>query len=260
MNEFAVQIEPKAGSITTNFADIKKQLQEEMSLYESTEVTESNLSDSKKDLAFLRKVRKAVDDKRKEVKKAYLVPYNEFEDSCKDLLSVIDKPIDNINLQIKNFDEKRIQEKKEHLESLFNENIEDLAEYINFNDTLVDSWANASYKDKDYLYALSEKKLKIKNDLNVITSLKSEIEGELLSIYKISGLANAIQRNTQYLNDKEMLSVRVVSDRTVAIDPVYSMAEFTDSVIVNAIFEVAKEDADKVRQFLDFSGIEYKER
>lgn len=263
MNEFEVLVTPKAGSIETNFVDIEAKLKAEMSAYEGMEVTDENLADSKKDLAFLRKVKKSINDKKVDIKKQYMQPYTEFEDKCKQLIAVVDKPIEEIDKQIKDFDVKRIADKKVALEKLYAENIEEFAEYIPFESTLEDSWSNVSYKDKDYLYYLSEKKISVRGEIEVIKALNSEIEEEILNIYKKSGLAMAIQRNTQYLNDKNRVSEQIKADiknGTVKVEKPSAIDSFVDfqKKLEMVAFYVSKEDAEQVEQFLHFSNITYR--
>ncbi len=263
MNEFEVQIEQKAGTIKTNFEDIKKELKTVMSAYQNIDVTEDNLQDSKKDLAFLRKIDKSLEDKRKEVKKAYLKTYEDFEISYKELRKIVNEPIEQISSEIKAFDEKRIEEKRIHFLNLYQENIEDFNKYIPFESTLENSWSNVSYKDKDYLYALSEKKLKIRNDIQTIKNLESEIEEELLSIYEKTGnnLNYAVQRNTQYLNDKSKISNQIGTEsRVVKIDPPYptTLIGMLNATSNQVCFIVSIDDEEKIEQYLTFNDIKFR--
>ena len=269
MNEFEVIVIPKAGSIETNFSDIKAQLELEMSAYVGIKVDEENQAERKKDVAFLRKVRKAVDDRRKDVKKSYMQPYTEFEDSCKELLGIIDKPIDEINSQLKEFDEKRIADKKAELEQLYKDNIEDYSRFIPFESTLDDSWSNVSYKTKDYLYRLSEMKIHVRSDLDCIRGLASEIEDELITVYQKTGnnLSSAVARNTQYLSDKERVreqvkeEVKATSQKPdIPFEKPAPIKQFEDlqNKINMVHFVVSAEDADAVEQFLQFSEITYR--
>ena len=86
---------------------------------------------------------------------------------------------------------------------LYEETIGEYAEYLPFDSVFDPKWLNATAKDKDIEYDISEKKTRVISDINVIKSLKSEIENELLEIYKSKGntLAAAIERNQQIISD-----------------------------------------------------------
>ena len=65
--------------VIDNFLEMKDALAQVLARYENVVYTEDMLSDAKADKKELTRLRKEIDDRRKEVKKAYLAPYNEFE-------------------------------------------------------------------------------------------------------------------------------------------------------------------------------------
>lgn len=96
MNEFSVQIKQPV-IITGNFEEMQAELSNMMQAYAGLEVTEANLNERKKDVATLRKIKAAIEDKRKETKREYSKPIKEFEEKCKLLTATIDRQIDRIN-------------------------------------------------------------------------------------------------------------------------------------------------------------------
>lgn len=281
MEELQIKVSKTLGTIDTNFSEIEKNLKITLEGYKGIVVTEDTLKESKKDIAELRKLRASIDDEKKAIKKAWNQPYTEFENKCKELMALVDEPIAEINNQVAKFEAKQIEEKKQHFNGLYLENIEDYMDYLPFEMTLNDKWQNKTFTDKDYLYELSEKKTRIKADLDAISSLESEIESELIEAYKKNGnvLSAAIQRNNQYLADKsrvkdqvkEEIKKEIQEDNHAAVSIsmpaeeanaglVYMNNECVTSSGNNAVkFIVSAEDADKVRQFLEFSEITYTE-
>ena len=75
MNEIEVKVTQTAGVIESNFEEIKEALGLQMTAYLELELNEENIKERKADLATLRKIRKAVDDRRKDVKKTFNKPY-----------------------------------------------------------------------------------------------------------------------------------------------------------------------------------------
>ena len=69
MNDLEVKVSQQPGIINCNLEEIKEALKVQMTAYMDLEVTEGNIKESKSDLATLRKIKKAVDDRRKEVKR-----------------------------------------------------------------------------------------------------------------------------------------------------------------------------------------------
>lgn len=113
MQKLELTINQTMGVITGNFEDIKKSLETEMAVYETKQFAEEDKQKAKGDLADLRKLRKAVNDRKVEVKKEYMKPYEVFEGKVKELIGVIDKPIALIDGQVKEFEAKRVEEKKQ---------------------------------------------------------------------------------------------------------------------------------------------------
>ena len=69
MNELRIQANIIPGKIDTNFEEQKAVLAQSMELYKNAKFSEEYKTQAKGELATLRKIRKALDDRRKEVKK-----------------------------------------------------------------------------------------------------------------------------------------------------------------------------------------------
>ena len=204
MNLPEVVINQTPAIIQCNFDEIKEALAVQMTAYEDLPVTEENEKERKADVATLRKVYKAIDDRRKAIKKEAEVPIKEFEAQVKDVLSVIDKPIKEIDGQLKDLDQARIQARQQHLLDVYRENIGEWEEYLPFNVVKKPQWDNRTCTDRDIIYDISEMKVKVENDVNAIKATGSEIEDRMLAVYKQSGdLAAAIRRHTEYMEAKK---------------------------------------------------------
>lgn len=88
-------------AIVFNFDELKKELAEKITPYKSLAVTEDDLKGAKSDKANLNKLKKALNDKRIEVKKEYMQPLEVFEGQVKELVSIVDEGIVNIDSQVK---------------------------------------------------------------------------------------------------------------------------------------------------------------
>ncbi len=275
MGELQIEVKQQSGTISTNFDQVEAELKTILNNYRGIIVTEDTVAASKKDVATLRKIRTSIDDEKKKVKKLWNVPYQEFEDRCKQLMALVDEPIDEINKQVNEFEIKSLNEKKDKLQNIYDENIGDYAPFLAFESTLNEKWQNKSFKPDDYLYDLSEKILHIKTDLDAIKSLNSEIEDEVIATYRTSGnsLSAAIQRNTQYLSDKAKVEAQVkeqavvdTENKTITDDKIEEAPVVEDSEPADVVekdgnslvhFVVSAEDSKLVKEFLDFNGILY---
>ena len=103
MKNLELSVTQQMGVITGNFDAIKAQLESEMAEYKGKTFTEETKKKAKEDLADLRKLKKNVNTRKLEVKKAYMKPYDDFEEKVKELICVIDEPIGLIDGQVKEF-------------------------------------------------------------------------------------------------------------------------------------------------------------
>ena len=89
-----------------NFAEMKEALSAVLARYENVVYSEESLAEAKADKKELTRLRKDIDDRRKEIKRAYLAPYNDFEAQVKELLAMIDAPLDQIKSFVDQMDER----------------------------------------------------------------------------------------------------------------------------------------------------------
>ena len=139
----------QSGIIESNFKQVEDQLVEKLSVYSGVIVTEDTVAASKKDVAEIRKTKASIDDVRKSVKKQWMIPYEEFEEKCNHLLELCDGPINEINSQIKEFEEKKKAAKKQVVEELYEKTIGEYSEYLPFEQIFDAKWLNVSTKEKD---------------------------------------------------------------------------------------------------------------
>lgn len=211
MKNLELSVTQQMGVITGNFDAIKAQLESEMAEYKGKTFTEETKKKAKEDLADLRKLKKNVNTRKLEVKKAYMKPYDDFEEKVKELICVIDEPIGLIDGQVKEFEEKRINERKAAIEDLYDETVEEeLRDYIPLERIYGDKWTNATTTMKSIREDINLKVMQTRQDITTIKAMKSEKEEEALHLYmNNNNLAHSIQFLTRYEQEKaEILKKR----------------------------------------------------
>lgn len=143
-NEISVVVKQETGAINFNYEEIKENLTESMKVYKGMTFEEDSKVFAKKEVAMLRKMKKAIDEKRIAVKKECLKPYEDFETKAKELITLIDEPIKIINNQVSAYEEKRIQEKKAKIQVIYSDSIGDMEEYIPLQKIYDTKWENSS--------------------------------------------------------------------------------------------------------------------
>lgn len=172
-NQFGLIIQNPANGeflkkINWNKQEIMDKVAGIMQQYDGLVYSEDQMKQAKVDRASLNSMKKAITDRRIEVKKAILAPYETFESEVKEVLALVEKPIALIDGQIKDYEERLKAEKKEALVNHYNEKVGKLADYINF-DMLYDSkWLNLSVTLKKAKEELEEKIYKVESDMEAI--------------------------------------------------------------------------------------------
>ncbi len=169
--------------IDFNFEELKKELSVNLKKYKDLIVTEESIKPAKTDKASLNKLRTAIEDKRKEIKKACLAPYDVFEIKVKEIVGMIDEPIQAIDSQLKTFENQAIEEKKKVITEFYNSNIKDLFALIPLEKIYNPRWENATFPMKDIETEILEFIETFKKDFAVIESLKSEFEEQIKDKY-----------------------------------------------------------------------------
>ena len=138
-----------------NFDELKTELTERLHHYNPLVVTEDAIQDAKNDRANLRKLRDALDTRRKEVKRECERPYKAFEARVKELTALIDAPIAAIDTQVKNFEEQQRNQKLYEIEALYDAQVDDtIKDIIPLNRILDQRWLNKTTSLKSITEAL----------------------------------------------------------------------------------------------------------
>ncbi|RHW46116.1 hypothetical protein DS832_07135 [Bombilactobacillus bombi] len=119
IQDFGINYQPSILSIS-NYKELKEQLTSSLEDYKGLIVTEDNLKSIKKTKAELNNLKKQMDDKRKQVKREYIIPYNEFKNDVDGLISLVDQVVAPIDQGVKELEEKQRQERKQHVLEMIN--------------------------------------------------------------------------------------------------------------------------------------------
>ena len=176
--------------IDFNFEELKEEITNKSALYKNMVYTDETIKDAKSDRALLNKFKTALEDKRKEVKKQCLEPYNQFEKQIKELVAIIDEPVKLIGDQITEFEDREKAEKHEQIIELFNK--AGFQSFVTLEQIYDPKWLNKSVSLKSIEEELTNTVYRIGHDVTTINSLK-EYSFEALEHYKKTlDLAGAI--------------------------------------------------------------------
>ncbi len=176
--EFKI-IKKEIGVIEFNYEEVKADLQIQLKQFEGMIVSEDAIVEAKKTRAGLNNIAKMIDDRRKEVKKEFLKPYEVVEKQAKDLISIIGEVNGAIDAQLKAFEEKEKEAKKEQVIALW-----EAKDYqkVGLEQIWNDKWLNKTVTLKQVEKEIDEKITNIESDLNSIKVLVVDNNEKVLAL------------------------------------------------------------------------------
>lgn len=179
MEELSLVIsQPNEGKFLQKIGWNKEQIMnavaEIMKQYTGLTYTEEQMQDAKKDRATLNAMRKDISDRRIQVKKALMAPYEVFEAEVKEVVAMIDEPIAMIDKQLLAYDEKVKEDKKQELISYFKENIGELEDVLTFDMIFNPKWLNKTSSLKFCKEEISKEISRAETDLRAIETMIEE--------------------------------------------------------------------------------------
>lgn len=202
-------------SLDFNFDEVKAWLEENLKAYKTMVVTEDAIGASKADKAKIRKISAAISEQRIAIKKRYMEPYNNFELKMKELAGLCDKAAENIDKQLKAFDEKRKEAKREALRTYF-ESI-DRPEWLAFERIEDPRWMNVTYDVETAKAAIHAFVGAIRENVETIANAGGEFVDEMqLEYQKTLDLGAAMRRGGELTRMKQERETRQAAQEAAA--------------------------------------------
>lgn len=181
--------------IKWNNEELKTAIAEKMEEYKGLVFTEETIADGKKDRADLNKLRGAIDNERKRIKKMCMEPYNKFEKEVKEVLALVDEQIDAIDVQIKEVEQFKKEEKRKMVQELF-ESI-GFQKFVTLEMIWDEKWLNASVALSKVENQMKETMYRIGEEVGTISRLP-EFSFEAMEVYKKTlDLTQAIKKGQE---------------------------------------------------------------
>ncbi|MSE19767.1 DUF1351 domain-containing protein [Lactobacillus parabuchneri] len=172
--DYTIDYRPTVISIN-NFDQLKTAVEAYAAKYQNLAVSTSTEKEAKASRAELRKLKTALDDKRKEIKKKYAEPYEVFAKQIKDLEATLDASINPIDSGLKELEEHQRQTRLEHVTALIAEMAPNY--HVESNEVEIDpTWLNKSTSKKkvtegiaDVMGYIKKKHDDLETGINAIT-------------------------------------------------------------------------------------------
>lgn len=130
-------------TISFNFEELKNELAEKTQAYTKIVYTEDNIKAAKEDRADLNRLKKALNDERIRRQKEYLAPFEAFKKQIDEIISIIDKPVQAIDTQIKAYEQIKQDEKRLKIEEMFKDM--DFPDFVKLDEKIFNpKWLNST--------------------------------------------------------------------------------------------------------------------
>ncbi|MCX0325200.1 DUF1351 domain-containing protein [Apilactobacillus kunkeei] len=117
-----VTVDYQVGKLELKNAELLKDAVKEIAdKYKDLIITDDTVKSDKKTKTELNGLLKQLEDKRKEYKKQYQIPLKDFENSIKDIEAPLSDAINNLKLQLNDYDERLAKQKEEQIRSFIEE-------------------------------------------------------------------------------------------------------------------------------------------
>lgn len=167
--------------IKWNNEEIKKEVAQKLEYYKNIVYDETEIKEAKKDRASLKKFVEALENKRKEIKKQCLAPYEDFEKEEKEIVAMFSEATSSIDSQIKNFEQARKDKKLDEIKGLFVS--AEFPEWVSFEQIFDERWLNVSVSIKNIETQIKNAREQIDKDLEMLRALP-DFAFEAEQIYK----------------------------------------------------------------------------
>lgn len=209
MEELNVIVSQTPGAVVWNFEDLKAALSETMKEYEGRIYTDDSIQAAKSDVTALRKLKNAVEARRKEIKNTCLEPYNIIEAQAKELTALIDKPINLIADQVKSYEDAQREARKKEIVDFMDETFKGLDQVIATRLKFLiydDRWANVSTAKKTWKDAITDACDKVNAEVLELHKYEEDVTLEALREYeKKLSLIDAIKAADKFIATKQAI-------------------------------------------------------
>ena len=266
-------------AITFNYEELKTELIQKASVYESLVYTEDQIKAAKADRANLNRLKKALNDERIKREKEYMQPFTTFKAQIAEIISIIDKPCAVIDKQVKAFEDQQKEDKQKAIMAFYAETITNHASLVDagikFELIQDQKWLNASVSLKSIKEAIEAKVEQIEKDLVVIENLPSyafEAKQMYLSTLDLAKAVSEAHRLQEMAEKKAAYEAERAKAEELARNAVQKIAESrgidpnkpldlpTEPVREWVRFQafMTVEEAKALGQYMRSHGIQYK--
>ncbi|MDR1938740.1 MAG: DUF1351 domain-containing protein [Tannerellaceae bacterium] len=192
--------EKTLGSLTTNAKQIRDIVKAGLQRYDIANYNEGNINLAKKDKALLNKAAKALNEKRIEIEREFMTPFNEFKGVINETVKLINECSSQIDKVVKQ-SEKNAKDKKKESARLYFESTG--FTLVAFEKIFDENWLMGYWKPKDINSTIDAKIMQINDDIATLEAIGEDVELlkslylDTLNINSTIQYANTLKQNRE---------------------------------------------------------------
>lgn len=202
--------------IEFNFSELQEALRNSLQAYQDIAYTPETMRTAKTDRATLNKLKSAIEAERRSMKAICLKPFEDFDAKTKQLISMIDEPVKQIDAQVKRYEAEQRGSRKQALREYYEAEAGELANDIPFDRIFEQKWSNATYDPLTAKEFIQSYIRTFKADLQTIETMGGEFEIPCRAEYfKTLKLSSAINEKAKL----EGMRLAKLTEEAAAQDP-----------------------------------------
>ena len=171
--EFELKVQaPQTQPVVFNYTELKEGLTTALADYKNRVYDETMIAEAKSDTAKLNKLKKALSDERISRKKDFMKPFETFEKQVNELCGMIDEATSGIKVQLDEYEQKRVEEKRIAIRELFSEIAAEYdIDFITLEKIYNPKWENKTATNKTIATEIDAVFEKAVKDLEIISKM-----------------------------------------------------------------------------------------
>ena len=166
-----------------NYEPLKAWALEQVSAYKGLIVEEDGIASAKTDCAKLRKIAKNASDYRISIKKEHEAKISKTMEQLKEITDIFNGAAAEIDAQVKEFDEKRKEEKRSAIGKIYTDNIQDMEQFLPLQKIWNEKWMNKGYGLDAITKEIKAQVESVQDGIKTIQLLGTKYESQMISAF-----------------------------------------------------------------------------
>lgn len=197
-NTMQIIIENDGLNGIANFEPLKAWALEQVSAYKGLIVEEDGIASAKTDCAKLRKIAKNASDYRISIKKEHEAKIAKTMEQLKEITDIYNGAAAEIDAQVKEFDEKRKEEKRSAIGKIYTDNIQDMEQFLPLQKIWNEKWMNKGCGLDAITKEIKTLVESTQDSIKTIQLLGTKYESQMISAYLVNfQMTDALKKKSE---------------------------------------------------------------